>query len=68
MKKFKGHFSGPSTRPTCPTRPTRPTRPIKLGASLLGSKGYHWTPGGTLWLLCRVIAKVPEAQRLLYSF
>ena len=62
MKKFKGHFSLPSTRPT------RPIRPIKLGASRLGSKGYHWTPGGTLWLLCRVIAKVPEAQRLLYSF
>ena len=32
MKKFKGHFLGPSVPPV---RPTRPTRPIKLGASRL---------------------------------
>ena len=38
MKKFKGHFSGPSTRPT---------RPIKLGPSGLACKSAL-DPEGTL--------------------
>ena len=38
MKKFKGHFSSPSTRPPVPPHQTRPFGPRR--------KGYHWTPEG----------------------
>ena len=41
--------------------PVHPVRPIKLGPSGLERKGYHWTPGGTLWLLSRLVAlEVPK--------
>ena len=43
MKKFKGHFLGPSVRPT---RPIRPIRPIKLGLRPRFRKGYHWALEG----------------------
>ena len=44
MKNFKGHF----------WNPVQPVRPIKLGLRPRFRKGYHWTPGGTLWLLSRL--------------
>ena len=50
-KKLNGTFD---YRPIRPTRPTRPTRPIKLGLRPRFRKGYHWAPGGTLWLLSRL--------------
>ena len=41
MKKFKGHFSGPSTRP-----PVQPVQPVTARAVALVVRVEHWTPKG----------------------
>ena len=45
MKKFKGHFSGPSTRPTRPIRPIKHVPALILKIILLGIvfDGTGWT-------------------------
>ena len=50
MKKIKGHFSLPSTRPIRSIRPIRPIRPIKLALRARPAFG----------LLVRLMALDPE--------